>query len=50
MAIRRGPNLPTNDNFLVGADPGVRPELWARPRVRPYSAVFFDCDSIGDFH
>ena len=39
-------NLQTNDNFIVGADPCVRPELRAHTRVRPYSSAFFDCDSV----
>jgi len=38
--------LQTNDNFLVGADPCVRPELRAHARVRPYSSALFDCDSV----
>jgi len=46
MAFRRGLNLQTNDNFLVGADPCVRPELRAHTRVRPYNPEFFDYDSV----
>jgi len=38
--------LQTTNNFLVRADPCVRPELRAHPRVRPYSSALFDCDSV----
>jgi len=40
--------LQSSDNFLVGADPCVRPELSAHTRVRPYNAEFFDCDSVSE--
>jgi len=35
---------PTNDYFLVGADPCVRLRLRAHTRVRPYNYALFDGD------
>jgi hypothetical protein len=44
--MRSETKLPPNDNFLVGADLGVRLELRAHPQVRPYNSAVFHCNSV----